>query len=53
MDKKPKRLYRQHPEEPLEKELSISVKAVLLLFLLILIFGLIIFMIQPQTYGFF
>ena len=49
---KPARLGKCNAHEVLEQELTISVKTVLLIFLLILIFFAFCFMMQPQTYGF-
>jgi len=49
---KPARLRKCNSHEVLEKQLTISVKELLLIFFLVLLFGVFVFMTVPQTYGF-
>lgn len=49
---KPVRLNKAH-EDLLERELHISVKTLLIIILLVILFFAFCFMMQPVTYGFF
>ena len=52
MRKTPARLGKCDAHTVLEKQLSISVKQLLLIFLFVIIFGIFCFISVPQTYGF-
>ena len=49
---KPARLRKCNSHEVLEKQLTISVKELLLIFFLVIIFGVFCFIAQGPTYGF-
>lgn len=49
---KPARLNKCNAHEVLEQQLTISVKQVLLIFLLVLIFGIFCFLTKGPTYGY-
>ena len=50
---KPKRLGRDPNYDIMEKELRISVKSLLLIVFICILFFAFAFLMQPQTYGFF
>lgn len=49
---KPARLNRQCTEDVLDKELKISVKALLFILILVLLFFAFCILMQPQTFGY-
>lgn len=49
---KPARLNKAHEEGSLEQELTISVKQLLIIFIISILFVVFCFIMQPQTFGY-